>query len=81
MKRAKCLLRLGRPLRPIRRGGEPEARRQKNRSGRDVAGGLEVALDEHGRHGHRLPDVGEALAADGVGREFAGLGRSDVHTR
>ena len=78
MKRAERLLSLGRPLRPIRRGGEPKARRQQHRSGSDIAGGVKISLDEHGRHGHRLADIGEALAADGVGGKFAGLRRPDV---
>ena len=78
MEVAQGLLRFGRPVRPIRRVGKPKARRQEHRAGGDIAGGVEVALHEHRRHGHRLADIRKTLAADGVGRKLAGHRRPHV---
>ena len=81
MERPERLLSLGRPLRAVGRRGKADADRQEHRPGGHVAGRLEIPLDKDGRHGHRLADVRETLAPDGIGWKLPGLRRPEVDAR
>ena len=81
VKTAQRFLRLSRPVRAIWRRRKPKARRQQHRARRDIACGLMIALDQPGRHRHRLTDIGKALAAHAVRSELTGPRRLHVHTR
>ena len=81
VKTSQCFLCLRRPIGTVRGGRETEARGQEHRPRRDIAGRLMVALDQTGRHRHRLTDIGKALAANAVGRKLTDLGRTHVHAR
>uniref|UniRef100_A0A6J6A1B3 Unannotated protein n=1 Tax=freshwater metagenome TaxID=449393 RepID=A0A6J6A1B3_9ZZZZ len=67
------------PCGSVRRRGESKTVGQEHGLSGDVASGVVVTFDQFGRHRHRVPDVGKALAADAVDGKLAGLSWPHVH--